>query len=94
MSIKIENGNEAYWLNDLPVRVLVMVSLSVFVLFADAVDNALIVLVITTVTFEPRSLSVFEPKTFVSAWTAVKLNISSRQNSTFSRLLYISKLHR
>ena len=52
-----------------------MVSLSVFVLFADADDNALIVFVITTVTFEERSESVFEPKTFVRACKAVKLII-------------------
>ena len=89
MLIIVENGNEEYWVNDLPVRVLVMVSLSVFVLFADAVDNALIVLVITTVTFEPRSFSVFEPKTFVSAWIAVKLKMSSRNNWISSGSLYI-----
>ena len=47
--------------NDLPVRVLEIVSLSVFELFADAEDNALIVLVITTVTFDPRSLSSLDP---------------------------------
>ena len=69
----IDTKEYTAWLigeKDLPLNVLVIVSLSVFVLFADAVDNALIVLVIITVTLELPSLPLLLPNTSEIAWYA------------------------